>query len=118
MFICKTVHLLLIWSHKCYLRSQLSQGYPAAHRRIYLWLLPSRPDQFHRCLLRGPQSSSPLAKGKPYMNHTAKKEFNPAKADCRLQGTAISPSSTVCINDMYVYGMNNTCYVSYISNLT
>ena len=56
-------------------------------------MLPSGPGGVRRFSLRGAQPSTP--------SHTAhstraalEREFNPAEADCGLQGTASSPSST------------------------
>jgi hypothetical protein len=57
-------------------------------------LLPSGPGGVRRFPLRGAQPSTP-----PREAHSTRsaleREFNPAEADCGLQGTANSPSSTV-----------------------
>src|SRR5215475_15769564 len=73
--------------------SRLQSGTPTAHERGALPLLPSGPGGVRRFSLRGAQPSTP--------SHTAhstraalEREFNPAEADCGLQGTASSPSST------------------------
>jgi hypothetical protein len=73
--------------------SQLESGDPTAPERDYLWLLPSRPDQFRRLSPRRTQSSTPLNRRSPTMPDL-EREFNPAGAVCGLQGTASSPSST------------------------
>ena len=56
-------------------------------------MLPSGPGGVRRFSLRGAQPSTP-----PREAHSTRsaleKEFNPAEADCGLQGTANSPSST------------------------
>src|SRR5205814_1124651 len=56
-------------------------------------LLPSGPGGVRRFSLRGAQPSTP-----PHEAHSTRnalgREFNPARADCGLQGTATSPSST------------------------
>jgi len=41
------------WCHPmCYSRSWLGPGFPAAHRKHHLLLLPSGPDRIHGFLLR------------------------------------------------------------------
>src|SRR2546426_186831 len=74
-------------------RSLLRPGTPTAHVRVALPLLPSGPGGVRRFPLRGAQPSTP-----PREAHSTRsaleKEFNPAEADCGLQGTANSPSST------------------------
>src|SRR6266850_1843671 len=76
-------------SPRCLLRS----GTPTAHERVALPLLPSGPGGVRRFPLRGAQPSTP-----PREAHSTRsaleREFNPAEADCGLQGTANSPSST------------------------
>ncbi|MFQ0808390.1 hypothetical protein AN409_07945 [Listeria monocytogenes] len=57
-------------------------------------LLPSGPDMVHRFPLRKTQPSTPLVKGRPNNYDASNEEFNPARADCGLQGAATSPSST------------------------
>jgi hypothetical protein len=56
-------------------------------------LLPSGPGGVRRFSLRGAQPSTP-----PHEAHSTRhalgRGFNPARADCGLQGTATSPSST------------------------
>ena len=39
-------------------KRELELGYPTAHGKIYLWLLPSGPDQIHRFPLRRTQLST------------------------------------------------------------
>src|SRR5262249_57328154 len=74
-------------------RSLLGPGTPTAHERVALPLLPSGPGGVRRFPLRGAQPSTP-----PREAHSTRsaleREFNPAEADCGLQGTANSPSST------------------------
>src|SRR5258706_10462212 len=74
-------------------RSLLRPGTPTAHERVALPLLPSGPGGVRRFSLRGAQPSTP-----PREAHSTRsaleREFNPAEADCGLQGTANSPSST------------------------
>src|SRR5882762_9678493 len=71
----------------------LRSGTPTAHERVALPLLPSGPGGVRRFSLRGAQPSTP-----PREAHSTRsaleREFNPAEADCGLQGTANSPSST------------------------
>jgi hypothetical protein len=56
-------------------------------------LLPSGPGGVRRFSLRGAQPSTPPLEA--HSTRTAlEREFNPAEADCGLQGTANSPSST------------------------
>src|SRR5205823_4596307 len=74
-------------------RSMLQSGTPTAHERGALPLLPSGPGGVRRFSLRGAQPSTP-----PHEAHSTRnalgRGFNPARADCGLQGTATSPSST------------------------
>src|SRR5437667_640868 len=74
-------------------QSLLQSGTPTAHGRGALPLLPSGPGGVRRFSLRGAQPSTP-----PHEAHSTRlalgREFNPAGADCGLQGTATSPSST------------------------
>ena len=56
-------------------------------------MLPSGPGGVRRFSLRGAQPSTPPLEA--HSTRTAlEREFNPAEADCGLQGTANSPSST------------------------
>ena len=56
-------------------------------------MLPSGPGGVRRFPLRGAQPSTPPREA--HSTRTAlEREFNPAEADCGLQGTANSPSST------------------------
>src|SRR5713226_1110701 len=74
-------------------RSRLRSGTPTAHERSALPLLPSGPGGIRRGSLRGAQPSTPSHEA--HSTRTAlEREFNPAVADCGLQGTATSPSST------------------------
>src|SRR5262249_26560731 len=74
-------------------RSLLRPGTPTAHERVALPLLPSGPGGVRRFPLRGAQPSTPPREA--HSTRTAlEREFNPAEADCGLQGTANSPSST------------------------
>ena len=72
---------------------------PAQSRRSrgtekhHLPLLPSGPDGVHGFSLRRTQTSSPLTPGSPTRS-TLGQEFDPALADCGLQGAATPPSST------------------------
>src|SRR5206468_3575136 len=79
-------------------RSLLRPGTPTAHERVALPLLPSGPGGVRRFPLRGAQPSTP-----PREAHSTRsaleREFNPAEADCGLQGTANSPSSTAKPNN-------------------
>src|SRR6266404_7100995 len=76
----------------------LRSGTPTAHERVALPLLPSGPGGVRRFSLRGAQPSTP-----PREAHSTRsaleREFNPAEADCGLQGTANSPSSTAKPNN-------------------
>ena len=74
-------------------RSRLRSGTPTAHERNALPLHPSGPGGIRRGSLRGAQPSTPSREA--HSTRTAlEREFNPAIADCGLQGTATSPSST------------------------
>jgi hypothetical protein len=77
-------------------QDQLRSGTPTAHERVALPLLPSGPGGVRRFPLRGAQPSTP-----PHEAHSTRtaleREFNPAEADCGLQGTANSPSSTATL---------------------
>ena len=55
-------------------------------------LLGSPPDMVHGSPLRETDPSTPLIRTATQRN-TRVREFIPAVADCRLQGTAISPTS-------------------------
>ncbi len=59
------VHLSSTAAHKRYSCRQLKLGYPAAHKRDHLMLLPSGPDMVRGCLLRRTQPSTLRAKGRP-----------------------------------------------------
>jgi hypothetical protein len=87
------VHRALTQFSRTYRISWLRLGIPAAHKKIYLPLLPSGPDGVHRLLLRGTQPST-LLDPAGFTKIGLGLEFNSAIADCRLQGTATSPSST------------------------
>jgi hypothetical protein len=70
--------------------------YSTAHERVALPLLPSGPGGVRRFSLRGAQPSTPPLEA--HSTRTAlEREFNPAEADCGLQGTANSPSSTATV---------------------
>src|SRR3970040_1559582 len=77
-------------------RNLLRSGTPTAHERVALPLLPSGPGGVRRFSLRGAQPSTP-----PREAHSTRRSlergFNPAVADCGLQGTATSPSSTATL---------------------
>ena len=96
--ICNAVHLSSTAAHKRYSCRQLGLGYPAAHKWYHLMLLPSGPDMVHGYLLRRTQPSTLRARGRPNMRTASEKEFNLARADCKLQGTATSPSSTAILS--------------------
>src|SRR5687767_3419043 len=74
----------------------LQSGTPTAHERGAIPLLPSGPGGVRRFSLRGAQPSTP-----PHEAHSTRnalgRGFNPARADCGLQGTATSPSSTATL---------------------
>src|SRR5262245_54414154 len=74
----------------------LRSGTPTAHERVALPLLPSGPGGVRRFSLRGAQPSTPSHEA-----HSTRaalgREFDPAEADCGLQGTANSPSSTATL---------------------
>src|SRR5207247_9757947 len=74
----------------------LQSGTPTAHERGALPLLPSGPGGVRRFSLRGAQPSTPLHEAHSTRNALGR-EFNPARADCGLQGTATSPSSTATL---------------------
>src|SRR3989337_1249156 len=71
-------------------RNLLRSGTPTAHERVALPLLPSGPGGVRRFSLRGAQPSTP-----PREAHSTRRSlergFNPAVADCGLQGTAPAP---------------------------
>src|SRR5262249_35339630 len=74
-------------------RNLLRSGTPTAHERGALPLLPSGPGGVRRIPLRGAQPSTP-SRTAHSTRPALEREFNPAVADCGLQGTATSPSST------------------------
>src|SRR5207244_10865276 len=84
-------------------QSLLRSGTPTAHERGALPLLPSGPGGVRCFSLRGAQPSTP-----PHEAHSTRnvlgRGFNPARADCGLQGTATSPSSTAHRNTNAGYG--------------
>ena len=71
-------------AHRRFLHSQLNPGNPAAHRRVCLVLLRSRPDTVHRDLLRRTQTSSPLMK-RCSTDKEPRFGITPAVADCRYR---------------------------------
>src|SRR3990172_8288314 len=74
-------------------RNLLRPGTPTAHERVALPLLPSGPGGVRRFSLRGAQPSTPSREAHS-TRPALERKFNPAEADCGLQGTANSPSST------------------------
>jgi hypothetical protein len=85
------------------MRSRLRSGTPAAHERNVLPLHPSGPGGIRRDSLRGAQPSTPSREA--HSTRTAlEREFNPAVADCGLQGTATSPSSTAKLRGSSIRG--------------
>src|SRR3989442_11659050 len=76
---------------------RLRPGTPTAHERVALPLLPSGPGGVRRFSLRGAQPSTPLAEAHS-TRPALERGFDPARADCGLQGTATSPSSTATSN--------------------
>ena len=79
-----TVRLASTTVHRRFLHSQLNPGSPAAHRRVCLVLLRSRPDTVHRDLLRRTQTSTPLMK-RCSTNKKPQLGITPAIADCRYR---------------------------------
>ena len=90
----ETVHRLRMYSSERYDGSWLEPGCPTAHMDIHLVLLPSGPDTVHESMLRRTQLSTLLTAGRLHKSNP-QHGFDPAIADCRLQDTATSPSSTV-----------------------
>ncbi len=74
-------------------RSQLRPGTPTALGRGALPLLPSGPGGVRHFPSRGAQPSTP-SRTSHSTRAALERGFNPAVADCGLQGTATSPSST------------------------
>ena len=72
--------------------SRLKPGILAAHEKHLLMLLGSPPDMVRGFPLRKTGSSTLLTEVSNTV-HTLGREFVPAIADCRLQGTAGSPTS-------------------------
>ena len=64
-----------------------------SHESDHLSLLPSGPDEVHGFRCVGPDYQHHLHRA-DHTCYTLPRELNPAIADCRLQGTANSPSST------------------------
>src|SRR5918996_2978535 len=75
-------------------QSRLRPGTPTAHERVALPLLPSGPGGVRRFSLRGAQPSTPSCEAHS-TRPALERGFDPAEADCGLQGTANSPSSTI-----------------------
>ena len=90
------VHLSSKPRSERYRHSLLKPGTPAAHENYRLPLLPSGSDGVHRFPLRRTRLSTPLMTGRLH-NLDPQTSFNPARADCRLQGSAKSPFSTANI---------------------
>src|SRR5437867_2493717 len=76
---------------------RVQSGTPTAHERVALPLLPSGPGGVRRFSLRGAQPST-RSREAHSTRTTLEREFNPARADCGLQGTATSPSSTATLH--------------------
>src|SRR4029453_8174767 len=74
-------------------RNLLRSGTPTALGRGVLPLLPSGPGGVRNFPSRGAQPSTP-SRTTHSTRAALKGEFDPAVADCGLQGTATSPSST------------------------
>jgi len=72
---------------------KLNSGNLTAHKTLSLVLLPSRSDTVRSVLLRKTKISSPPIKDS-FTGEDLSREFNLARAGCKLQGTATSPSST------------------------
>ncbi len=67
---------------------------PLRHTQaIPLVLLPSGPDTVQEAWSRRTRSSTPLTTNR-FTDENPRPDINPAIADCGLQGTATSPSST------------------------
>lgn len=92
-----TAHLSPTHLHERALHNQLRPGTPAAHGKSSLVLLPSGPDTVRKFSLRRTQSSTSFTQTCPHTEKASGREFDPANADCGLQGTASSPSSAVLI---------------------
>lgn len=73
--------------------SKLNSGNLTAHKTISLVLLPSRSDTVRSVLLRETKISS-LPPKDCFTGVDLSQEFHLARAGCKLQGTATSPSST------------------------
>src|SRR4029450_78614 len=74
-------------------QTRLQSAPPTAHERVALPLLPSGPGGVRRFSLRGAQPSTPSHEAHS-TRAALERGFDPAEADCGLQGTANSPSST------------------------
>lgn len=72
---------------------KLNSGNLTAHKTLSLVLLPSRPDTVRSVLLRKTKISS-LPTKDSFTGVDLSREFYLARAGCKLQGTATSPSST------------------------
>ena len=79
-----------------YSSAGVGEGWSAAHKNFRLLLLPSGPDKVHKFALRRTQPSTPLTWGRLHKANP-RTSINPAIADCRLQGTATSPSSMTIV---------------------
>ena len=73
--------------------SKLDSGDLTAHKTLSLVLLPSRSDTVRSVLLRKTKISS-LPTKDSFTGEDLSREFHLARAGCKLQGTATSPSST------------------------
>ena len=89
----KTVHPQSNRPYRDLRTNLLRSGTPTAHGRGALPLLPSGPGGVRHFPSRGAQPSTPSQTAHS-TRAALKGEFNPAVADCGLQGTATSPSST------------------------
>ncbi len=74
MITVKAVHLSSTAAHERYSCRQLSLGCPAAHEQHHLMLLPSGPDMVRGYPLRGTQTSTPRAGGRPHMQAASERD--------------------------------------------
>ena len=80
-------------SYESYVRSHLSSGIPAAHKRIRLPLLSSESDGVHSLSLRRARTSLILTNGIPHIIFP-RIGVTPCYSGFQVQGTATTPPST------------------------
>lgn len=80
--------------HERYQSRQLNLGYPTAHMRIHLMLLPSGPDMIHGFILHRTEIFKHLVLWADFTSTHPRQSIQSRISGFREQGTATSPPST------------------------